>query len=109
MSETKKKRRFWSVHLSTAVLLMFAAGASIWANTLERGTYLTNYRGWPLPAVETRLDTGIHPPLWSGPRYYEPTISAFGIGIDSLVAIGTLVAVAFVSEWLIRRRETRRR
>jgi hypothetical protein len=60
MSEMEKlKRRFWQLHLSTAVVSMLLAGGFLGANLSERGPlmvqisddveeyYYGPYRGWP--------------------------------------------------------------
>jgi hypothetical protein len=44
MSETKPKRRFWRLHLSTAVLLMVVAGGLMWPNLKSEEMYVTQDR-----------------------------------------------------------------
>ena len=53
----KPPRRFWQVHLSTAIVLMFVAGALLLANMTKRETWvrgefiqkMMTTSGWPLP------------------------------------------------------------
>jgi hypothetical protein len=51
---TEPKRRFWQIHLSTAELLMFVAGALVYCNLDERQGSLkgTNFYEWPFNAIE---------------------------------------------------------
>jgi hypothetical protein len=94
LSEQSRRKRF-QIHLSTAVLLMLAAGAIVWANVKERpwGERFI-IRGWPLDWME----------YWgmSGKDY-----SLLGIPCDIVVAALLLFAVWFVCEWWIRRRAAR--
>jgi hypothetical protein len=69
MSETEppKNRRFWQLHLSTAVLLMLASGPIVWLNTSSRFAIERKYedycrystgwraRGWPFSAFRERI------------------------------------------------------
>ena len=70
--EKEKKRAWFQIHLSTAVVVMFVAGCLIWANTKERiesendlllGKREFEVYGWPLaiwnrrtlPTAQTEL------------------------------------------------------
>jgi hypothetical protein len=126
MDSPPKKRRFWQLHLSTAVLLMLAAGGILWIETRERfvkaaydleGDELKNYAKarfsdspprWISKSLVTRGW-----PLWFY-GYYEleatwiTHFNAIGLVIDSLVSIAFLLIVGFSLEWRIRRREGRK-
>jgi len=50
------KRRFWQIHLSTAVVLMFASGTLLWANlNISIETKVSPWRD--LTGTETGLST----------------------------------------------------
>ena len=98
------------LHLSTCIVLMFAAGGLVWANVREHSlpvkelplaeyttTNLPDYFviasgiGWPRPFWYAGTGWG---PFWDWPRF------AFNLA----TALAILAAVAFVCEWIIRRR-----
>ncbi len=132
------KRRWFQFHLLTAVLMMLAAGVCVYQNAKVRPTMflrhddgtLTTYdevRGWPFPFLRKGyfymseeaeslrdltagewhfiepLDYPIEPVPWS-----EKLQSHCIIAIDVLCSGGIIVSVAFVSEYLLRRREGRK-
>ena len=125
MSESEKpKRKFWQFHLSTAVALVIVAGGVAGANLTNSkprrlSLGIQKQYGWPLVAHETNDLSILQPDCslssdecfkkfaleWSKSESRWNRIAAF---IDSLIAIGILVAVAFCSEFLIRRREARK-
>jgi len=120
---TPPPRKFFrfQIHLSTAIVLMFVAGALIWANVRASSTPVyvefpykicpnpdgfggwieeirvrkiqSNQFGWPLPTVKGTLE-----------QYWNRT----NIAMNVLVALTILFAVWFVLEWLIRRRAARK-
>ena len=107
------KRALFQFHLSTAVVLMFAAGGIMWSNTrvtlIELGVGDDDcYRGvygWPLNAAETYTTTP-----WDRPE----TVIKFdiewlpsGIAMNALTALGMLAALAIGCEWQIRRRKAK--
>jgi len=107
----KPPRRRLQMHLSTAVLMMVAAGGLIWANTRnkERAPFnMSQYwYGWPYGAISS------HEHVWYvnsadsykvGAGYF---IYVFAICVDVVVALAILFAVWYVSEWWIRRRAGR--
>ncbi len=124
----KFKRRFWQFHLSTAILLMFFIGCSIWANSRINNAALLRQIEEDSDksfVEETKKVIFVYPYTWDQlsncPEYGWP-VTAFGpgnshslkpfwrksgIAIDLLFSIGILFVVAFASEWLIRRREGR--
>jgi hypothetical protein len=114
MSETMeppKKRRFWQLHLSTAVVMTFVAGGAIWPSTSPRGEYILHY-GWPWtactwygnPEVKDFYATAL-PPIHFD---YDIKLDKVALLKDLLCVVGMTLFVAFVSEWLIRHREGRK-
>jgi hypothetical protein len=108
MAKPSRKPRF-QIHLSTAIALMFTAGALIWANTREymwSGQNVSYYcHGWPLPAViaqwtfiDAWQNSDAVPIFW-----YVPEIA-----LDLAVALLILSTVYFACEWQIRRRASRK-
>ena len=92
----KPKRRFWQIHLSTAVLMTLVAGFCLWFNietSIDMDTDIIS-RGWPNTA-------------WlfiDGSSYFFRK----GILVNAFYALSILFNVAFLSEYLIRRRESRK-
>jgi len=103
-------RRF-RVHLSTAIVLMLAAGVLLWANFSHRtdfsfdeaGNFLVYSHGWPCHvkrasapfnsmATDVTIDERI---LWSS------------VAVNVAVALVILFACGFACEWRIRRREAK--
>jgi hypothetical protein len=121
MSEQPKKRAWCQIHLSTAIVMTFVAGALIWSNTRDRDSY-------PLKSStfndNTVADIWDHRPMYTGnyfPKYgfpfigFERIILPYGetfkiyfrpkmILLDIIVWIALLATVGFVCEWWIRRR-----
>lgn len=108
------KRAWFQLRLSTAVLLMFAAGGLYYANltpyllesnqgtTLYNGvSYSNHYQiyafGWPFVACR-KFVYGV-PQI---PEGYYPDYRHLYIDIAAAIAI--LFAVAFAAEWLARRK-----
>ncbi len=107
MEEPTKRRRF-QLHLSTAIVLMFAAGGIVWANVSMRKApwperrFFEHLYGWPYDALYSTPysfnDEDAGPPThWI----------ASGIIINALVAALILNVVWYVCEWWIARRQTR--
>ncbi|HYG74293.1 MAG TPA: hypothetical protein VEK08_04735 [Planctomycetota bacterium] len=94
----KTKRRWFQIHLSTAVVMMFVAGALCWANFGSVYQQPTGY-GFPM----------MHYVIASRGRMYEPyyevniLASLFNIGFF----IGVLVITANLCERWILHRENR--
>jgi len=123
MPSPPRRARF-QIHLSTAIVLMFAAGLLIWANVRERiqiitstysmGTQRVNFvvwtHGWPFPAYahsadDFKVPVGI-------PRFLnadESQLNSICIAGDALTAILLILVVWFTCEWLIRRRAARKK
>ena len=98
MSE-KPKRKFWQIHLSTAIILMLLAGAFV--------GILTWYANAPISVDSHGQD-------WTESDRHSTAIQemasrGFIITVLAPVAIILfLTAVAIGCEWLIRRREGRK-
>jgi len=98
---SEKKRRWFRIHLSTAIVLMFVAGAVLWANTIPQdgGYYQLFYPpemfvkrafGFPLKFL---IVSDVHSGMWN-----------YGALTANIVAALTILsAVTFVCEWRIRR------
>jgi hypothetical protein len=116
MAETK--RRFFQLHLSTLIVLMFVAGALVWANvTLQRGnwpSYIDDGYTWGAPP-ESPPDPNVYPVVWTPkmrgwPEPYrqwfreEPyDVDVLPLLVDVLAAASLIAATAFLCEYLIRR------
>jgi hypothetical protein len=97
---SRPKRPWFRFHLLTAVLMLLAAGGMMLLNAsrrLERFSFVVkpgHHRheyGWPATAMETFGD----PYIWR----------ASGVVIDICVSVCVVMALALISESLIRRRE----
>jgi hypothetical protein len=107
---TPNRRPWFQLHLSTCVVLMFVAGALVWANarsclTVEYGydwsggtTAFRVYRiGWPV-TLEQQYDQQLGAFLLEPRSYIVPAID---IGVALMVLFGSVL----LCEWLARRRE----
>lgn len=109
MSEMAK-RRFYQIHLSTALLLMLVAGLLMLENRYgtdgnfyyndPNWTIVHNVPGWPAPWEECTL-TG---------RYYRlgKSPSWIALLVNGSTGVAAILIVMCGSEWLIRRREGKR-
>ncbi|HLX60931.1 MAG TPA: hypothetical protein VKX17_06575 [Planctomycetota bacterium] len=104
-------RKWLRVHLSTAVLLMFAAGGLIWFNVTPRivnrdagwCTYSEKVYGWPYHArsqvFEYKSTSVMHP--FDDTLRFRVRISEAAIASDLAVALAILFVVWFVCErWI---------
>jgi len=115
MSDDAHRKRSWfQIHLSTAVVLMVVAGVLLWANVVD--VSFDNVRvfrpyehvegiGWPLP-LYTDPAGDVY---WSGPpEYYEQIMlrnwEYSNILINLFTALAILTAVAVGCEGWVRRR-----
>jgi hypothetical protein len=97
---TTTPRRWFQIHLSTAVMLMFVSGGLIWANVEEvKRIGLTTRlghvwtQGWPWYwAVGVSYDKGYN-------------FDVYDLAKDTLIVLAILTAVAFACEWRIRRKK----
>ena len=102
---TPTRRRWFQVHLSTCVVLMFVAGGVIWANVRVQKTIepdaVVRELGWPLVYNWERCEWG---------DVSSPGVACFSdhsnmhVAADAAIGIAILFAVALVLEWRIRRR-----
>ena len=109
-------RARFQIHLSTAIVLMFTAGALIWANTSDRPQsvldecqhlyYTWSYsHGWPFHFF--------HPTAWEASGMQMSTVERgeydyLALTFDALIAFLIPFSVWFACEWQIRRRETKK-
>lgn len=116
--ETKpaRKRRLFQVHLSTAIILMFAAGGIYWFEfyaTTQRIGVLRIQKGWPISFWDAgeesySVDDGhrtsyrVRPLQGSGWQLN-------GVVIDLFCMVMFLTVITFACEWWIRRREMRKK
>ena len=121
MSNPPRRKRF-QIHLSTAIALMFVAGALIWANipgpeSIVQADRMGRPRdvyyhlrtcGWPLSATYIAKYTwGPNADVFSGGRYPD-SIPPQTIIVNVAVGLATLFAVWFLCEHLIRCRAARK-
>ena len=128
--QPNKPRRGWfQIHLSTAIVLMFVAGGMIWVNCLNRevntdmlyhvapdGTIINSsprhVYGWPFGIYEDyningeHVKRGLKGPFVTSDILTDWNLWAAVFNISS--ALPVLGVVAFLCEWLIRRREARK-
>ena len=88
MTEPPPRKRF-QIHLSTAIVLMFVAGALIWAN-VQRWRPMSRpprcrFYGWPCFVVDE----------------YFLEVNYLMALINVLVAIMLLMVISFLCEWFI--------
>jgi hypothetical protein len=118
MNDAPRRKRF-QVHLSTAVVLMFAAGLLMSVNMMERvelklfsngttgvvnGLYRTT--GWPFAAREKLIELiGLPPNVMVCGNIFFEKWSSTAIELNAMVALAILFALWFVCEWWVRRRE----
>ena len=98
------KRHFWQIHLSTAVVLMFAAGGLLWASCKSSkdshfGVLNIRQSGWPWPFFKWNTAQG------------DPTIRFSWSSLTSniAVALGVLLVLAILFEYLAQENEAGRR
>jgi hypothetical protein len=102
----KPKRRFWQLHLSTAVLMMFIASGVVGANVrryeLHIEEYPLNGYGWPFVlywntnGYETETGQPMHQFDW------------VSLAANVCILIIILVSTGILFEWRICRREARK-
>jgi len=110
------KRRWFQIHLSTAVVLMITAGVLVWMNLrVSFNGHMSeidiNSHGWPCEAIyvlwEAR-NVGISQDIPEASQYISwSVVDLTHVGIDTFVALAILAAVAVTLEWWIRRRDAR--
>ncbi len=131
MDTSPKERRFWFLHLSTAVLLMFVIGTLLFVNICQRQTeresILKSFRTEGLEASEELIQLAMSSRNYGWPKtFYSTTyplrdlfqegtvrltptvLTSFNLIYDVVIAVVIVVAVLSTNEFLIRRREARR-
>jgi hypothetical protein len=108
------RRARFQIHLSTAIVLMFVAGFFIWANVnafvvtkvVRTQLEFSETRiGWPYSLTyEQKVNGAVLPVPWE--VLWIPLIIV--LLVDALIALGSLLVVWFLCEWLIRRRAARK-
>jgi len=100
-------RRWFQVHLSTAIVLMFVAGILIWLNIYandseisgtEQGYVVFSSHGWPMKC----LVVGQYPEIWFYRWSWKYVV------LNSIFALAILCLTALILKLRIRRREARR-
>ena len=107
------RRKRFQIHLSTAIVMTFVAGALIWANVgpyelplMDRwrlGPRTLRLYGWPLCVNRYSISSM----MGSDTAQYHG-LSEERIAVNVVVAIAILFATWFICEWLIRRRAARK-
>jgi hypothetical protein len=123
---TEPKRCFWQIHLSTAVVLMIAAGFILFLNCLEYdlewnsnertepfiGRVWDVYKGcgWPMGVIEFPSTHTFDRQKFSDKTLSESPdrILYTGLVVTSTVWLSVLIAIGIGLEWFIRRRERSR-
>jgi hypothetical protein len=125
---TPPRRARFQIHLSTAIVLMFAAGGLIWANTMVRGSqfHLTQYMriyyisddlGWPAHAFTHYFKSFSMFEFERAPEHRKTGVTHVhdrfefhpkGIALNLFVLFTILFAAWLTCEWLIRRRAARK-
>ena len=100
-----KKRPWFQIHLSTALVLMFVAGVLIKINLVRYLIFGTVHQGWPWSYkwtyyVAVEIESTHYDTLWWAWLYW-------GLIGNVATALAILAAVAVTLEWRIRRRDAR--
>jgi hypothetical protein len=108
--QLKPKRRFWQIHLSTAILLVFVAASLSYVNTtphrkkIQMGpeySFELDQQGWPFEIYDWEFSFGTASAIHRIPIIRK---MIFNVLITGLILLPT----ASLAEWLIRRREGRK-
>jgi hypothetical protein len=110
------KRRWFQMNLSTAILLMIAAGGLLWSNVHLSHFDIQEY-GWPMTMHATSQSTPHDPETYLDSESMDSTMhldtsgllkdpSWFSIPVNVMTAMAILVCCA-LCEWLFRPREGR--
>jgi hypothetical protein len=107
------KRKWFQIHLSTAIIMMLASSVLLWVNLLPREQFLDFIpippkQGMTFSITSERISYGWPQRCFD---YYTPEYqfwSSRNLCIDCGTAIGVVLVVAFCCENVIRRREVRK-
>ena len=118
---TPPPRKRFQIHLSTAIVMMFVAGALIWANVSQRGgrgevlqvidqellvVDYELYYGWPFPMVTSQGSAlASLSEMYALPEWKWHAVS---LTLNGVLAVAVVVFVAFLCERRIRRRAARK-
>ena len=123
-------RRWFQIHLSTAILLMFVVGGLLWANLIpQRVLWLDSlgslnvvgqqWYGWPSTGCKGwEEDSGVSahynenfivvfPSFVPAQPVREYSVYPMGVLMDTFAATGLVLTSAMTFEWFIRRRGIR--
>ena len=121
---SEKKRRWFQIHLSTAIVLMFVAGVVLWVNLgwqhfliAEVDGNVYHPVGWPVACVQRGSEFQIvrkdeqYPDRLTVEWFETFTLELAWKWIvpDLAAGSGVIVLAAVLSEFIIRRREARAR
>lgn len=110
MTYDQHKRRFWQIHLSTAVIVMLVAGGFLYLNTLPVFRADEFIFGWPYRAGTTSIE--LIKAQESSVRNHCFIIGSVGIYWPHMVynisiALSSILTAGILSEWRICRRNKR--
>ena len=118
------KRRWFQIHLSTAIVLMFVAGGLVWLNVRQHTVNFSVIEyGWPMAAYGDSATEVIHkailffssdpetvagnlPPEEGGWGGVLARIRWRGVATNAVVTLVILLTTVRLSEHLIRRGES---
>ncbi len=120
--ENPPRRKRFQIHLSTAIVMMFAWGGLMWANThvwftTIIPTYATNsdkltdvvysYQGFPIPTIWDDVEVIMYHNGIPALRMIVPFDRTFTGIVDGCFALFILFLTFRISEWIIRHRAWR--
>ena len=98
---SEPKRRWFQIHLSTAVVMMLVAGALTGANLIERQSGDSLVRGWPVAYRERPLNPKDQ---WIDYYRIDPTERPIRWSLDVAVFVACVILSSTVAEAIARRR-----
>ena len=110
----KPNRPWFRFHLLTAMLMMFAAGGFVWVNTLPESydlIYDSKSDSYSIDSSE-KPDYDVRcygwPTSFLAITEFDKTFLPKPFALDLLALAGGMAGVAFLSESLLRRRDSRK-
>ena len=104
----KPKRPWFRFHLLTAVLMMLAASGALWWELTAANDGIFRRFGWPLTAYRVATDYGALLISLMTSDDGRPVFYGKAIFVDSIIALGGVLAIGILCELLLRRREGRK-
>ena len=101
-----RARRFWQIHLSSAIILMFAAGAFIWLNVIPREGSETTEVFKYTPVIRYGFPATIYFYATEYRDYFE--ISVIGAIVNVVTLLVGLGALVLLCEEVIHEQATPR-